>query len=49
MEVTEEMLTAAVRKAVKVGLLPSHGVDTETYLKHWEQIKKVLEAAFDKA
>ena len=43
--VTEEMLTAAMRKGVEVGIFPKHGVDTETYLKHWDGMKKVLETA----
>ena len=47
MEVTEEMLILAVRKAVQVGLLPSHNVNTETYLKNWDMIKQILKAALD--
>lgn len=43
--VTEEMLTAAMRKGVEVGIFPKHGVDTETYLKHWDGMRKVLETA----
>ena len=45
MEVTQEMLTAAVKEAVKVGLLPNRPVDTDTYLKHWDMIEKILKAA----
>jgi hypothetical protein len=41
--VTEEMLTAAMRKGVEVGIFPKHPVDTKTYLKHWDGMKKVLE------
>ncbi len=45
LQVNEEMLIRAVREAVKVGILPSHGVDHDTYLKHWNGIKKILQAA----
>lgn len=45
--VDEDMLIRAVKEAVKVGILPKHGVSEETYLKHWSGMKKVLEAALN--
>jgi hypothetical protein len=44
MEVTEEMLSIAVKKAVEIGLIPKYA-GTEDYIKYWEMIKKVLEVA----
>lgn len=45
--VTEEMLDAAVKKAVEAGLLPRHaGRDTQDYQ---ELIRFVLQAALDAA
>jgi len=49
MEITDEILIVAVRKAVEIGLLPSRNVPTEEYLKNWDLIKQILQAAFDKA
>ena len=46
-EVSQDMLIRAMKKAVKVGVLPKHPVDEETYLKHWSGMKKVLEAALN--
>lgn len=48
MEVTEEMLKAAMKKAVETGMLPKH-VNEETYLKNWSGMKKALQAALDAA
>lgn len=47
-EVTQEMLEAAMKKAVETGLIPKH-VDEETYLKNWASLKAVLQAALDLA
>lgn len=44
--VTDEMLTAALKKAIAEGLFPRQ-VDTETYLKTWEGMKAALQAALD--
>lgn len=44
--VTEEMLTAAMKKAVETGLLPKHA-DEQTYIKNWDGMKAVLQAALD--
>lgn len=48
MQVTEEMLAAAMKKAVESGLLPKHA-DSETYLKKWDGMKQCLQAALDVA
>jgi hypothetical protein len=42
--VTQEMLANAMRKAVAIGIFPAWS-DTETYLKYWERLREVLEAA----
>jgi hypothetical protein len=47
-EVTQEMLEAAMKKAVETGLIQTH-VDQETYLKNWSSMKVVLQAALDLA
>ena len=39
MECTEEMLIAAVKKAVEIGLLPKYAAGEETYLKNWNGIE----------
>lgn len=43
MELTQDMLIKAMKKAVEVGILPKFPVDEETYLKHWNGMKSVLE------
>lgn len=48
MQVTEEMLAAAMKKAVESGVLPKH-VDETTYLKNWAGMKQALQAALDAA
>jgi len=48
MEVTQEMLEAAMKKAVQTGLVPKH-VDGDTYLKNWDAMKQCLQAAQDVA
>ncbi|VWC89582.1 hypothetical protein BLA17378_04473 [Burkholderia aenigmatica] len=49
MECTEEMLIAAVKKAVEVGLLPKYAAGEETYLKSWNSIRAIVEAAIKAA
>jgi len=44
MEVTQEMLEAAVKKAVELKLIPAWG-STENYLNNWDKIKQILEAS----
>lgn len=48
MQITDEMVQAAVKKAVEQGLIPKH-CDTETYLKNYNAIKAVLQSALDAA
>lgn len=42
--VTQEMLNAAMRKGLEIGMVKRHGGEAQ-YLKNWENMKKVLEAA----
>ena len=44
MEVTQEMLNAARKKAVETGLVAKH-LDPEAYLKQWDAMKACLSAA----
>ncbi|KVC79503.1 hypothetical protein BGV71_12280 [Burkholderia ubonensis] len=44
--VTDEMLTAALQKAVELGLLPKQA-PTEVYLTNCDAIKAVVQAALD--
>jgi hypothetical protein len=44
MQVTDEMLAAAMKKAVEAGLVPKY-TDQETYLRYWSDMKACLEAA----
>lgn len=44
MEVTQEMLNAAMKTAVQAGMIPSHA-DEETYLRNWDGMKAALRAA----
>ncbi len=46
MEITPEMLTIAMKKAVELGIFPKYA-SQEDYVKHWESMKKVLEAVFE--
>jgi hypothetical protein len=48
MECTENMLAAAMAKAVQVGLLPKQA-PSEEYLKNWSNMKAILEAALEAA
>lgn len=48
MQVSQEMLNAAMKKAVETGLLPKYA-DTDTYLKQWEAMRHCLQAAQDVA
>lgn len=43
MDVTDEMLTAAVRKAVELRILPAVAF-TDQYVKNWEAIRAVVQA-----
>lgn len=46
--VTQEMLEAAMKEAVKNGLLQPYA-DAELYLKRWDLMKSCIQAALDKA
>ncbi len=48
MQVTDEMLIAAVKQAVKDNILPVSGTE-EQYLHNWASMRRVLEAALSKA
>ena len=47
-EVTQEMLSAAMGKAVELGIIPKWG-DEESYVKLWDGMKQVIEAAIEEA
>ena len=42
MEITTEILTKAMKEAVKLGIFPKHA-SQEDYIKHWYAMKKLLE------
>jgi hypothetical protein len=46
MDITVEMLQAAVSQAVKEKMVPSH-VDTQEYLNNWSSIERIIKAALD--
>lgn len=48
MEVTEEMLAAAMKVAVEKELVPKSG-DADAYLQTWDAMKSVIQAALDAA
>ena len=48
MKLTREMLNAAMKEAVKVGLFPKES-DMDTYLKCWEQMESVLKATLQES
>jgi hypothetical protein len=45
MNITSEMLVAAVQQAVKEGFITNKAVPTEVYEKTYEGMQRVLEAA----
>jgi hypothetical protein len=47
MKVTNEMVAAAVKQAVKEKLLPTHAT-MDTYTRRYMSVKRVLEAALEK-
>jgi len=47
-EVTEDMLIAAVKQAVKEGFIPEYA-DLNGYVEYYEGIKRVLQAAINKS
>lgn len=48
MQVTQDMLEAAMKAAVRTELLPKYA-DGETYLKRWDAMKQCIQAAIDAA
>ena len=48
MKVTNKMVHAAVKQAVKDKILPTHA-DMDTYIHHYESIKRMLEKAIEVA
>jgi hypothetical protein len=46
MEVTTEMVAAAVKQAVKDKILPANA-DFDTYMHVWESIRRVIVAAIE--
>tara|TARA_R100000541_G_C1875270_1_gene81498 strand:+ start:728 stop:886 length:159 start_codon:yes stop_codon:yes gene_type:complete len=47
MEVTNKMVHAAVKQAVKYKILPTHA-DMDTYTHHYESVKRMIEKAIEK-
>ena len=47
MEVTDGMVQAAIKQAVKDKIVPSHAHE-EMYLHHWDSMKRIIEAAIAK-
>jgi len=45
-EITNKMLVCAIQKAVEVKLVPKWG-DPEAYVKIWDGMKEVLDAAIN--
>jgi hypothetical protein len=48
MKLTQEMLAAAMSKAVETGLIRQFG-EIDTYTKNWSSMQACLQAALDKA
>lgn len=46
LHVTDAMLQTAMKKAVELGFLPER-IDGETYLKNWNDMRAILQAAFN--
>ncbi len=47
MEVTNAMVQAGIKQAVKDKLLPTHA-PMDTYTHHWESMERIIKAAIDK-
>lgn len=45
--VTNAMVHAAIKQAVKDGILPTHA-DMDTYTHHWESMERIIEKALEK-
>ncbi len=46
MKITDKMLHAAVKRSSELGIIPKVS-DLESYVKTWEAIKEILEAALE--
>jgi len=46
MEVTDGMVHAAIKQAVKDKILPSHAHE-EMYLHHWASVERMIKAAIN--
>lgn len=46
-EVTEKMLAAAMKKAVELGLIPSHALGEEEYIRLWRAVEQIVQSAID--
>jgi hypothetical protein len=44
-ELNEEMVQAAMKEAVKQGMIPKYAAGEEAYLKYWQAVEAVLRAA----
>ena len=44
---TEEMVGAAMKKAVELKLIPAYCIGEDAYLKHWRDIEAILQAALN--
>lgn len=49
MNLTDEMLVAAMKEAIKQGLVPKHAADEEAYLKYWQAVEAVVRATLEAA
>ena len=47
MEVTDEMLIAAIKSLVKDKVLPTHAT-MDTYTHHYESVRRAIESALSK-
>lgn len=47
MNVTDAMVHAAIKQAVKDKILPTHA-DEDTYIHHWESMERIIKAAIEK-
>ncbi len=48
MEVTKEMLDAAIKKADELKLFPP-SINEKDYIRYWDRMKKILEAAINES
>ncbi|WP_442286637.1 hypothetical protein [Variovorax sp. M-6] len=46
---TDEMLVAAMKEAVKQGLVPKYAADEQAYLQYWQAIEAVVRETLEAA